>query len=219
MREIKVSPFRRMRGLEILIEEFLDQVSKAALAFEQGMGFYLDKGAGEDVDQKLDQITKLERQGDDIQLRIVSTLLAKMLIPDSRADVLILLDELDELLDTLKSNFLTFAIERPQIPEELEDDVRQLTTAVVHCVESAVMAARAYFRNVQMLRDHLHKVDFYEGEADRLAIRLRKRAFSSDLPLERKMHLTSALRAVAFVSDVAERVGDRLAVYAAKQAL
>jgi len=86
-------------------------------------------------------------------------------------------------------------------------------------VESTVQAARAFFTNLTAVRDHIHKIRFFEREADRIAIGLRKNFFESDLPLERKIHLRDLVRSIERLTDEAENVGDSLSIYAIKRSL
>jgi predicted phosphate transport protein (TIGR00153 family) len=141
------------------------------------------------------------------------------LIPDSRGDVLSLLEDLDDLLDALKSTLLSVSIERPEIPDEANPALKELISVAVKGVESTVQASRAFFTNFTAVRDHIHKIGIYEREADRLALRLKKSIFQSELPLDRKMHLRDLVDTVDLLADEAENVGDRLSIYTIKRSL
>ena len=67
------------------------------------------------------------------------------------------------------------------------------------------------------MKDHINKVDFYEGEADRAALKLKKRIFRSELPLSRKQHLRYFAEAIEDLSDLAWDVAQLLAVAAIKR--
>ena len=56
MTEIKFSPFRTTRIVEAQIQEFLDAVSMAVLAYQDGMVAYLKEGWLETAEEKLQQI-------------------------------------------------------------------------------------------------------------------------------------------------------------------
>ena len=95
--------------------------------------------------------------------------------------------------------------------------MKQLAEQVALAVESLVMAARSFLRDLNALRDHNHKVMLYENEADQLALSLKARIFKSDLPLERKAHLRNFVDKVDQLADEAEDVADWLAIYAIKR--
>ena len=67
------------------------------------------------------------------------------------------------------------------------------------------------------MRSHIHKVYFFEKEADRLADALKRKIFAKDLELARKIHLRYFCLHVETLSDRAEEVADRLAIYTIKR--
>ena len=219
MAEMKLSVFGKTKALVGQIDEFLDKVSEGAMVFEQGLASYMDSGAGECCEEKLEQIRALKDRASELCRTVDRSLYTEMLLPDSRGDVLSLLDDLYELLDDLKDCFVDVTVERPDVPDELKAEFKSLVSSVVNSVEYTVQAARAFFRDFQAVRDHIHKIGFYEEEADNVSLRLKTDIFQSDLPLARKLHLTQWVDAIEQVSDAADDVGDRLAIYAIKRSL
>jgi uncharacterized protein Yka (UPF0111/DUF47 family) len=84
-------------------------------------------------------------------------------------------------------------------------------------VETAVMASRAFLRDIQSVRDHLHKVMFYEKEADGQSDKLKRAIFASSLPLAEKLHLRRFVDQIDHIADEAEDVADWLAIYTIKR--
>jgi len=84
-------------------------------------------------------------------------------------------------------------------------------------VETLVLASRAFFRNIDAVSHHNHKVMFYEKEADKVSTKLKKAIFSSELDLSRKSQLRNFVEHIDNVPDWAEDVADRLAIYSIKR--
>ena len=82
-----------------------------------------------------------------------------------------------------------------------------------------MLASRSFFRDIHAVRDHMHKVNFYESEADKIAIYLKREIFSSDFPLDRKMQLRHFVDLVDNIADEAEDATDWLAIYTIKRSL
>ncbi|MHC4512127.1 MAG: DUF47 domain-containing protein [Planctomycetota bacterium] len=219
MRQIKLPLFGRTKDLAGRIDEFLDQVSEAGMVLEQGILSYLDHGYDDSCSDRLARISRFEARGDTLRRGIQTTLYTEMLIPEWRGDVLRLLSELDRLLNVEKASFKVLSIERPEIPDEYKDDLRELTKVVANSIEHVVYASRAYFHDISAMHDHVHKTCFYESEADEVMERLKERVYRSDLPLARKMQLRDAASAIDSIADQAEDVADSLAIYAIKRAL
>jgi predicted phosphate transport protein (TIGR00153 family) len=216
MERIKIFPFSRTKEIEDQINEFLDHVSQAGLVFEMGVASYLN-GSNAGCDEKLAQVSALERRGDELRRSIETALYTELLIPDFRGDVLSMLEDLDVLLDMLKSTLQRITIEQHEMTDDCCGDLKELVSVSVKCMECTVSASRAFFTDFTNVRDHIHKIGFYEREADRIAIRMKKNIFGSEIPLDRKMHLRDLVETIEQLADEAENVGDRLSIYAIKR--
>ncbi len=213
----KISLFGRTRALESEIDDFLDKLSESSLLFKIAVKLYLKEGCTPDFEQKLQDVNKMESTADHLRRAIETKLYAQTLIPESRGDVLGLIENLDHLLNLFEGSLWAFSIEKPDIPEEFHADYETLTEMAVQSVESLVLASRAFFRNIEAVGDHNHKVMFYEKEADKIGTKLKKAIFASDLDLSRKSHLRNFVEHIDNVPDWAEDVADRLAIYSIKR--
>lgn len=215
----KTALFGRTRALERQIEEFLDSVSEAGLLFLRALKIYMTDGVSDDFAETLRDINETESRADELRRSIEAQLYEQTLIPDLRADVLSLLEHMDRLTGMFQNNCYLFSIEKPDIPEHFKRDFIGLGETSVICSDSLVMAARAFFRNIEAVRDHNHKVIFYETEADKICTKLKTAIFGSDLPLERKLHLRYFTERVDEAANAAEDVADELAIFTIKRSL
>ena len=175
------------------------------------------EGACAEFEEKLQQVNKLESRADQLRRAIETQLYAHTLIPESRGDVLGLLETLDSILNTFEGALWSFSIETPDILPHLQADFQALCEIVVLSVESLVLASRAFFRNIEAVTDHMHKVLFYEKEADKISTKLKRAIFASEIDLSRKAHLRHFVEHIDNVADRAEDVADRLTIYAIKR--
>ncbi|MFQ5751954.1 MAG: DUF47 domain-containing protein [bacterium] len=210
--------FKSTKMLETQIDEFLDAISQGALVFKQAIKNYLED-AKDKLEENIVTIIDLEKKADNLRRRIESHLYTHSLIPDHRGDVLGLLESMDNVVDTAKSTLYHFSIESPDIQKELTYDFLDLTEQAAMAAESIVLAVRSFFKDVQSVKDHLHKVYFYEKEADKTADKLKRNIFKLNIDLSRKMHLTYFVQHVDFLADRAEAVADRLSIYAIKRSV
>jgi len=225
MHSLKISVFGKSKALEAHIDEYLDLASEAGMMFEEGLSAYVAGGADELVAQKAEQITELKAKAGDLRREAEQALYTEMLLPDSRGDVLSLLDELGTLLDIMKRQLVDVTIEQPVIPDAIKEDLGRLIATVAKSVESTVQASRAFFRDFRAVRDHIHKIGYHESVADTIVLRIRKAVFaassdpSSELSLAQKLHVVAAAKAVNQLADEAKDVGERLSIYALKRTL
>jgi predicted phosphate transport protein (TIGR00153 family) len=209
--------FSGTRSLENQIDEFLDKVSEAGMVFDRAMRVYLKQGSNEEFNTFLSQAASMERRGDDLRRAVEAELYVRTLIPDLRADVLALLEGIDHLINVYEGDLFRISIQSPEIPEEFHAGFLDLVETVVICVDSVVLAARAFFRDIDAVRDHCSKTIFLETEADKIGTKLQRAIFASELPLERKMHLRYFVERIDELANSAEDVADDLQIYTIKR--
>lgn len=208
--------FQNTRILTAQVDDFLDALSEGALIFRHAVEDYVD-GDIDRFSERVAQVGDLENRCDDLRRTIERRLYSHSLIPESRGDVLGLLETLDDVINTAKATLISIEIERPRIPGSTSESWRKLAETAAHTAEAVVLAARSFFRDPHAVNDHLHKVYFYEKEGDRINEELRRRIFGSDLELSRQVHLRYFAQSIDQVSDAAEDVADRLTIYAIKR--
>ncbi len=201
------------------IDDFLDKVSESGLLFKQGIDAYL-KANKESFKRKIDEISDTEHKGDALRRSLEEQLFVKTLIPESRGDVLELLECMDSLLDRFKGALWRFEIEQPEILSDFEEDFKELVLCVVETVEAIVRSTRAFFVNVFSVSDHIHKVSYWETQSDKISTRLQRNIFTcNELRLSQKLQLRDLVRHVDKIADRAEDVADKLSIYVIKRSL
>lgn len=210
--------FRPTKQLESQIDDYLDSVSQGAIVFKQGVKDFLDKRT-DNFTERINAINNLEHKADDLRRVIENRLYSQTLIPEHRGDVLGLLESTDSVIDTMKETLDQFEIENPFIPKDLEKDFLDLCDASVSSTEFLVNAARAFFKDLKSVNNHLHKIYFYEKEADNIGDKIKRKAFKMDIDLSLKFHLRYFALHIQQVSDKAESVADRLAIYTIKRTI
>jgi predicted phosphate transport protein (TIGR00153 family) len=208
--------FRKTKELESEIEEFCNTVDQGALTFKLGIKLFLEGNDGA-FEEKLRQVNELESRGDTLRRAIERKLYTQTLIPESRGDVLGLLENMDRLLNDCEGSMWQFFIEKPEIPAEFGADFASLVDCAVQSVDALVVASRAFFRDIDAVSDQLHKVMFFEKEADKVSTNLKIAIFASGIKLSRKNQLRTFVEHIDNIADTAEDIADRLAIYAIKR--
>jgi predicted phosphate transport protein (TIGR00153 family) len=213
-----MSLFKSNRDIETKIDAFFDTIGEGGLVYREGIHAYLD-GSTADFENALVGIDKLESKADKLSLEVESHLYSHSLIPEHRGDVLGLLENSDDIIDSAKACLSQFSVEHPDIPDQFHDGYRKLAEAGYEAVEAVIVSARAFFRDVGAVKANLFKVHHFEKEADAISDRLKRSIFNSDLELAHKIHLRYFALNVEQISDRAEDVADRLAIYAIKRTI
>ncbi|MFH1728008.1 MAG: DUF47 family protein [Pseudomonadota bacterium] len=213
-----MSLFKKLKVLEAQIDGFLDNVDKGALHFTEIIKEYLN-GDFPELENRLKAVSELEHQADEMRRKVRFQLYSEMLIPESRGDVLGLLENTDNILDKIKQVSFQIDIERPNIPDCLKDDYLRLAQASSNAVHALVKADIAFFKDNKLTTNYINKVDFYESEADNLGLVIFKKIYQSGVidDLARKNHLKYFAESIASISDEAQEVCERLSVSAIKR--
>ncbi|MDD4309484.1 MAG: DUF47 family protein [Candidatus Cloacimonetes bacterium] len=206
------------RFVEAQIDTFLDTVSDSAILFQLAMDDYINHRY-EQFEERLSQIRENEHRADDLRVGIERFLYERTLIPENRGDVLAILENTDDVIDNIKDSMLQFSIEMPQIPPVLNDLWMQTTRSSAAAVEQLVYAVRSFFRDLAAVNNYIHKVHFFEREADQIGEKLLRQIFSLDIDLSQKSQLRFFAIHIEKISDYAQAVCDRLSIYTIKRQL
>jgi predicted phosphate transport protein (TIGR00153 family) len=203
--------FKSSKVLEAQIDGFLDTVAESGLVYEAGVAAYL-AAAETDFVATIAKIDRLENRADKLSKEAETHLYRHSLIPEHRGDVLGLLENTDNIIDTAKASLHQFDVERPGIPQEFHDGFRKLAAASAAALDAVVLCTRAFFRDAETVKDNLYKVHHFEQEADQVSDHLKRAIFAGSLDLAHKTQLRYFAHNVEKVSDKAEEVADRLAI-------
>ncbi len=214
-----MSVFKNRVGIEEEIDSFLDLVSESGLLFTQGVNNYV-KGNTSEFERLLEQIVITERSADKLRRSIEDLLYRRTLIPESRGDVLRIIENMDSLLGKFMGTMWRLKIEEPDFADIFIDDLLALTDVVVKSVETVTLSVRAYFKDTSSVSDHIHKVSFWETEADKASTKIQMQVFRNDkYTLCQKMQLRDLVCHIEDISDQAEDMADSLAIFVIKRSL
>jgi len=208
--------FKKTKNFEIQIDNYLDLVVKGGFLFKQGVKYYLNE-QNDEFEKRLASIDRTESDADNLRREIETHLYSETLIPESRGDVLGLLEACDRVLNTTAETLLQFSVEIPFIMPEVKDYYTELTETSVFALEEMVAAVRSYFTDISKVRDHINKVQLFESEADKIATKLKRKVFRSDIQLSMKIHMRYFALHIDSIADEAEDVCDRLSIAAIKR--
>jgi predicted phosphate transport protein (TIGR00153 family) len=208
---------RTTRNLIVKIDEFFDDIDLGLLVFREAIKAYLDKDF-EAFQRHLQKVDSLENNADRLQREIENEMITHSILPQHRSEVSRLIDELDEIIDAIKSSLHEINIEVPDIPPSLNKNFISLTESSINAAEELIPAARAYFKAPYTVREKLLKVYYFESETDKLSFSTKKIIFQEmpELDLAHKAHLRYIIHHIESISDLAQTAADLLSGMAIK---
>ncbi len=213
----KFSLFSKTKPLENKIDLFHDKLLDAAMNFKKAIRIYLKEKRSEEYKKINKQIKQIEHDADNLRRDIEAKLYTQNLIPDLRADVLNLVENLDKVINKFDEVVYEFYIEQPDIPEEYHMRFTEICDLSADCAENLSIASRAFFRDFSSVRDFSQKVYFIEHESDISSGHLKQAVFDSELPLANKLQLNILISEIADIADIAEDCVDELLIFTIKR--
>lgn len=210
----------KAKTLQLDMDRYFEFIDEGAMLLEEGFSKYIE-GNFELFEEKIAQIDRAEHEADVLRRHIKNRLYIEMLIPDSRGDVLALLETLDNVLDSTKHVAISICIEKPDIKDFLKEDFLELTRTTVNTVRELTLAVRAFFRQNFRVSEHLDKVHFWESENDKIEERIKRKAFASEeiTQFSKKVHMRYFAERISKIADESEQVAEGLAVYSIKRSM
>jgi len=214
---MKLTPlFSSVRQLEAEIDRYFDHVLEAGLVFSRAVDAFVRRGVDEAYSEYIAEITQVEEEGDALRREIETRMTFHTLIPELREDVLSLIEQVDQVTNRYEESVYAFYVQRPALGP-IADGILELAQAAVTTAEEMVKAARAFFRDLHAVRDHVKKVQFFESEADKVATRIGRLLFESDLELAQKLHLQQFIDRIDDIADTSEDICDELSILVIKR--
>lgn len=210
----------RNKQLELEIDLYLNCLQKGANTFLEGVKAYL-RDESEHFIEHIQRIKEEEKEADEHLSSIKYVLFRYNLIPDLSADILELMDSMDDINDISKEILLDLQIIKPKIDPSLIDDFGHIAKKSKKAVETLIKAVRIYFTEFKTIEDYIIKVNLFESEADMLLHELKIKIFDDQLSgsLSEKMLLSSFAAEFAKLSDLAESIASKLSVFRFKRSI
>lgn len=208
----------KQREVEIQLEAYREQCTVCLRLFSRSLERYCETDNLHQLEQDLVKVHHTESQADDIRRNIEVMMYAKALFPESRTDVMGLLETLDTLPNQAETVIRSIVTQCIHIPKGLHARVRELVHISSRCVDVALEGAAVLFRDFANAAATIGRVDELESQADVMEANLIRSIFSDpDIDPLNKILLRDIVRETSAICDLAEDVGDRIRIIVAKR--
>ena len=207
----------KQRTVEALIGQYLDQVTACVDAFVACIESSFDAEPFESLIEKVERTHQAESQADDVRREIGLLLYGKALFPESRGDILGLLEVVDKIPNRAETVVRQMQHQRFYIPTELGPQFKSLVAKVRECSLEVIKAVRTLFSDYHRALFFSDRVSEIESRADDLEFQLIEAIFSSNRETGDKILLRDMVQAIGSIADQAENAADRVRIVAIKR--
>lgn len=200
-----------------MIEQYIAALDKSMNAFSDGLKLYLKSGCSDKFKKLQRETHRYESKGDDIRREIEMKLYGKALLPESRGDVLGMLESIDRIPSAAEDVLTTLSIEKPVIPDFLKERYKKLVEVNMEAYNLITRAVDAITSNPREVLYLDKEIDQKESESDRIEEKMKILLFDSDLPLAEKQQQKFILSTIGSISNRSQNAVDRMAIIAIKR--
>jgi predicted phosphate transport protein (TIGR00153 family) len=208
------------KELELEMDLYLNSLQKSSNTFLEGVKAYL-REVPDQFEERIKYVTEQEKESDEHLVNIKYVLFRYNLVPDLSADILELMDSMDDIADISKESLLDFQVVKPDIPKSLSDDFGHIAKKSNKAVETLIQGVRIYLTEFSTVEDYITKTYLFESDVDTLLHNLKLKIFDENLDctLGEKLILNKFADKLAELSDIAEKVASKLSVFRFKRSI
>lgn len=209
--------FWRKSNVEKKIETYMEAVDECVEIFLKAIRIYVLEGRTVQFETLVDECHRTESNADDIRREIEMTLYGKALLPESRGDILGMLETFDRVPNAAETALFMISTQRIDMPPEFAADILRLAETNVETYGFARKSFDALLTNPKQTLYVVKEVEDSESRSDREERSLVGRIFDSDYSFGRKLLLKELVFQVGNIADRCENTADRIGIVAIKR--
>lgn len=209
----------RQKKIESQLAQYNDQVANCMNAFRSAIQQYCNDPDRDAIKEGFDKVHRAESIADDIRREIEVLMYTKALFPESRGDILRLLETMDRVPNHAESTIRMIWNQHLSIPKQIHPEILNLVDVCCRCVDVMLDAAAKLFTDYTNATVAVGKIDEIESEADRIEATLIETIFVSQMDPMDKILLRDLVKHISEISDRAENVGDHIRISIAKRSI
>jgi len=213
-----MSPFwKKDESIESRINRYFDQSDAFFTEFEKAFKMFIKDGCTAAFEASVDRAHQIESQTDDLRRDIELTLYGRQLLPESRGDVLGLLEAYDKILGAAEVALYEMRNQRMCVPTEFAASFERLVELNLQAFFLVRKTVDALLNNPRVTLSCVKEVDAKESQSDRQERKLVEAIFTSDIPKADQLQLRWLIGLVSTISDLSEHTADRIGIIAIKR--
>ncbi len=209
--------WKREKEVKRLLLEYFAAVDASLSEFEKAIRCFLDQGACEEF-RAFDKAThRNESRADDLRWEIEQMLYARVLLPESRDDLLSLLESYDHLPNLAENITFMLDTQRIQLPAAFQERFGKLLEANMEAYHHVHRAVELLFERPEEIAAEVKAVDNFESASDGLERDMIIELFRTELPRADCIQLRDVIQRMGDISDTAEKLARRLEILSLKK--
>jgi len=209
--------WKKQRQVEQQVRDYLQETQRCLDAFAQAFETYFKEGLSENFTRLVELTHNCESSSDQKRREIEETMYGRALIPESRGDILGMLEAVDLVPNKAESVLYQVLLQNMAIPPQYAEDFRRLVACNVETHRLLCEAGRQIFADAREVMPLAEAICAKEKASDAVERRLIKTIFDAPGETAEKMLLKELILEIGAISDRAENAADRLRITSIKR--
>ncbi len=211
--------FRKNKRLLEDIEKYLDIVNDSYNIFTETIKYLLTNSIDSHFEVSVEKMSQLESKANDMRRDIETIMYEKSILPETRGNVLLILDAIDKLPNTMESILYMFLTQKVEVIDVLKDDIIELMDITKTAINDTTYATKDCFGKMAKVKDLNESVDNSESLGDKLERKMITKLFEMDLTLGEKIIQKEYILKFGSLCDLCETAMDRVLIFNIKRHL
>ncbi|HOQ16814.1 MAG TPA: DUF47 family protein [Defluviitaleaceae bacterium] len=205
--------FKKEREMLSLVDKHQEAVLECYELFTEGLKELNEKGLNNKVEILAKKVGEAESKADSVRHEIIQSLLKGVLLPESRRELLKLIELTDEIANKCEEIIKQICLQQIEFMEEIKPHIREITEKTriqLIKIRELVNMVFSNMTKAHSLQDELIDIERLESEVDDEEYNAIYKLFRMKVELARKNQLKSIIADIADISDIAEDISDML---------
>lgn len=200
------------------MEVYLSTAKETLKVFDEAVRHLAEKGNDGHFALLAEKTQQLENDADDIRREIEHEMFEKSLLPETREDLLIILEKLDEV-PTASENLVNMCVaQRTEIHPSIKEKLLELLSVSIECFDNTAEATRDCLGKRQRIQELNRKVDHLEDLSDKMELEMVKAVFAEEsLHTGDKLLQKWLIMELGTFCDLCQDVLDRIVITSVKR--
>lgn len=211
--------FGAQHEIQKKLGDYLDHVTVMAADLRAAIAAYLNRD-GDGFEVLFARINETEHRLDTLRRNIEEEIYGRSLLPDTRGDILGLLEAIDKIPNRMQSVTREMTLQNIRVPDTLHPSLLALADRDALIVNVLVGTVRSFLDRPAEVKQGAKEISHHEHEGDAIEQEAMALTFNdAALSLAHQLQLHRLIEGLGSICDIAEDVGDRLVIAALKRIL
>jgi predicted phosphate transport protein (TIGR00153 family) len=208
---------RKQKQVERRVFEYFEVWKECLGDFKRALELHLDGETGDEFEFYVKQTDKMESKADELRRRIEWRMYSKAMLPESRGDILGLLETMDRILSNAETILYQIQLQRLQFPENFKPTMKRLVEITCEALSLVYKASVNLISRKEDVLELANEIDRKESESDHAERNAIGTIFNLELDRADMILLKEIVVQLGRLSDMAEDVSDRLIILSVKR--